>query len=310
MRSSSPRRPWPSASSGPSARWPRRGWASRSPGADELAPRLASVLAVVYLIFNEGYSATAGEDLVRPALCEEAMRLGRVLAALVPARVRGARPAGPDGAAGVAAARPHRPGRRAGHRSSTRTAAAGTSCSIRRGLAGLARGRGARRRRGALRRAGRDRRRARQGPHGARRPTGRASPRSTPCWPGWPVAGRRAEPRGRRLDGRRPAAALELVDGLDEPALRRTTTCCRASAATCWPSWAAPPRRAPSSSAPPGSRPTSASATCCSPGPGSAGPHRTSAASPGSGTPPRRGSTTNLTTVCSTPAPALPGTLD
>jgi RNA polymerase sigma factor (sigma-70 family) len=54
------------------------------PGADELAPRLASVLAVVYLVFNEGYSATAGEDLVRPALCDEAMRLGRVLAALVP----------------------------------------------------------------------------------------------------------------------------------------------------------------------------------------------------------------------------------
>jgi RNA polymerase sigma-70 factor, ECF subfamily len=55
-----------------------------SPGADELAPRLASVLAVVYLVFNEGYSATAGEDLVRPALCNEAMRLGRILAALVP----------------------------------------------------------------------------------------------------------------------------------------------------------------------------------------------------------------------------------
>jgi RNA polymerase sigma-70 factor (ECF subfamily) len=55
-----------------------------SPGADELAPRLASVLAVVYLVFNEGYSATAGEDVVRPALCDEAMRLGRVLAALAP----------------------------------------------------------------------------------------------------------------------------------------------------------------------------------------------------------------------------------
>ncbi|WP_214406867.1 RNA polymerase sigma factor [Pseudonocardia lacus] len=55
-----------------------------APGADELAPRLASVLAVVYLVFNEGYAATAGEDHLRPALCEEAMRLGRVLAALVP----------------------------------------------------------------------------------------------------------------------------------------------------------------------------------------------------------------------------------
>jgi RNA polymerase sigma factor (sigma-70 family) len=52
-------------------------------GAD-LAPRLASVLGVVYLLFNEGYSATAGPDLVRPALCDEAMRLGRILAALAP----------------------------------------------------------------------------------------------------------------------------------------------------------------------------------------------------------------------------------
>jgi predicted RNA polymerase sigma factor len=46
--------------------------------------RLASVVEVIYLIFNEGYSATAGEDWVRPALCEEAMRLGRILAALAP----------------------------------------------------------------------------------------------------------------------------------------------------------------------------------------------------------------------------------
>jgi len=55
-----------------------------SPGADELGPRLASVLAVIYLVFNEGYSATTGEDLVRPELCDEALRLGRILAALVP----------------------------------------------------------------------------------------------------------------------------------------------------------------------------------------------------------------------------------
>ena len=52
-------------------------------GAD-LEARLASVLGVVYLIFNEGYSATAGDDWVRPALCEDALRLGRVLAGLVP----------------------------------------------------------------------------------------------------------------------------------------------------------------------------------------------------------------------------------
>jgi RNA polymerase sigma factor (sigma-70 family) len=52
-------------------------------GADRVA-RLASVLEVIYLIFNEGYSATAGTDWVRPALCDEALRLGRILAELVP----------------------------------------------------------------------------------------------------------------------------------------------------------------------------------------------------------------------------------
>src|SRR3989449_11505013 len=52
-------------------------------GAD-LAGRLSSVLEVVYLIFNEGYSATTGDDWMRPALCEDALRLGRILAELVP----------------------------------------------------------------------------------------------------------------------------------------------------------------------------------------------------------------------------------
>ena len=54
------------------------------PPREELTARLASVLEVIYLIFNEGYSATAGEDWMRPALCEEALRIGRVLAELVP----------------------------------------------------------------------------------------------------------------------------------------------------------------------------------------------------------------------------------
>ncbi|MER5812227.1 RNA polymerase sigma factor [Streptomyces sp. NPDC002033] len=53
-------------------------------GADR-EQRLASVLEVIYLVFNEGYSATAGDDLVRPALCEDALRLSRVLAGLMPA---------------------------------------------------------------------------------------------------------------------------------------------------------------------------------------------------------------------------------
>jgi RNA polymerase sigma factor (sigma-70 family) len=50
----------------------------------ELAARLSSVLGVIYLIFNEGYSATAGDDWMRPALCEDALRLGRILAELAP----------------------------------------------------------------------------------------------------------------------------------------------------------------------------------------------------------------------------------
>jgi RNA polymerase sigma factor (sigma-70 family) len=50
----------------------------------ELAERLSSVLDVIYLIFNEGYSATAGDDWIRPSMCDEALRLGRVLAELVP----------------------------------------------------------------------------------------------------------------------------------------------------------------------------------------------------------------------------------
>jgi len=54
------------------------------PGGPERVARLTSVLEVIYLIFNEGYSATAGEDWVRPALCEEALRLGRILAELTP----------------------------------------------------------------------------------------------------------------------------------------------------------------------------------------------------------------------------------
>ena len=55
------------------------------PAEDERATRLSAVLGVLYLLFNEGYSATAGDDWLRPALCDEAVRLGRILATLAPA---------------------------------------------------------------------------------------------------------------------------------------------------------------------------------------------------------------------------------
>src|SRR5262245_34862854 len=54
------------------------------PRGEQLGPRLASVLEVIYPVFNEGYSATAGDDWMRPALCEDALRLGRILAGLAP----------------------------------------------------------------------------------------------------------------------------------------------------------------------------------------------------------------------------------
>ena len=55
-----------------------------TPDGSELDERLPAVLEVIYLVFNEGYAATAGEDLIRPGLCEEALRLGRIVAELVP----------------------------------------------------------------------------------------------------------------------------------------------------------------------------------------------------------------------------------
>jgi predicted RNA polymerase sigma factor len=54
------------------------------PRGSELAARVSSVLEVIYLVFNEGYAATAGDDWLRPALCEDALRLGRILAELAP----------------------------------------------------------------------------------------------------------------------------------------------------------------------------------------------------------------------------------
>jgi RNA polymerase sigma factor (sigma-70 family) len=62
----------------------KSGLAYETPRGPELAIRLASVLEVIYLVFNEGYTATVGDDWMRPQLCDEALRLGRILAALAP----------------------------------------------------------------------------------------------------------------------------------------------------------------------------------------------------------------------------------
>ena len=91
------------------------------------ATRLASVLEVIYLIFNEGYSATAGDDWMRPALCEDALRLGRILAELMPdePEVHGL-----VALMEIQASRSRRASVRAASRSccSIRTARAGISC--------------------------------------------------------------------------------------------------------------------------------------------------------------------------------------
>jgi RNA polymerase sigma factor (sigma-70 family) len=157
------------------------------PRGPELGSRLASVLEVVYLIFNEGYTATAGEDWMRPALCDEAMRLARILAELAPDE--------PE-AHGLAALLQLQASRTA-----ARTDAQGRPVLladqhrgrwdrllIRRGLAGLERAEAC-----ALRKA------ARSGPTPCRRPsppamhappvpatpTGRASRRCTTPWRPW-----------------------------------------------------------------------------------------------------------------------------
>jgi predicted RNA polymerase sigma factor len=79
------------------------------PRGAELAARLASVLEVIYLIFNEGYAATAGEDLIRPSLCAEAQRLGRILAARMPDEPEVLRPPRADGNPGIAPGGARRP---------------------------------------------------------------------------------------------------------------------------------------------------------------------------------------------------------
>ena len=176
----------------------------RVPPAHLLPERTAAVLAVLYLLFNEGYAATRGADLVRPDLCAEAIRLARTARRADAGRARGARPARADAAARRPARRPGRRGRRAGHAGGPGPRRAGTtrrSTRASRVLDAALR----RRRAGAVPDPGRDR--------------GAATPRRpTAADTDWAqiaalyeqlarrcaVAGRRAEPGGGGGDGRRP----------------------------------------------------------------------------------------------------------
>ena len=79
------------------------------PSGDERVARLDDVMGVIYLIFNEGYTATTGPDWMRPDLCAEAIRLARMLGELMPGEPDRARSAGPVGVAGLADPGPGRP---------------------------------------------------------------------------------------------------------------------------------------------------------------------------------------------------------
>ena len=74
----------PNASSARSGRFRKSGLAYETPSGEQLSERLSSVLEVVYLVFNEGYAAAHGDDWLRPQLCDEALRMGRVLTAIAP----------------------------------------------------------------------------------------------------------------------------------------------------------------------------------------------------------------------------------
>ena len=191
-------------------------------GADR-AERLSSVLEVLYLVFNEGYTATAGDDWMRPQLCQEAMRLGRILAGLAPDEPE------VHGLVALMEIQASRFAARTGPSGEPvllldQNRARWDQLLIRRGLAALARPRrrrGRRTGRGPYALAGRDRRLPRAGAHGGgnrlaadRRALRRARRAHT-------LPGRRSQPRGGARDRLRPGGRAELVDALGaEPALK------------------------------------------------------------------------------------------
>ena len=181
------------------------GLAYETPRGPELALRLASVLEVIYLIFNEGYVATAGDDWMRPQLCEEALRLGRILSlSLTPTEPEDARSSELDGASCFARGGAHEPDGRTDSAAGAESRALGSIADPARTCrldAGRAVGRRARR----LHAAGGNRRATCPGADGSgdRLDTDRRALRRT-CVAG-ALAGRRAQSRGRGGDGGRGA---------------------------------------------------------------------------------------------------------
>ena len=215
--------------------------------------RLSSVLEVLYLVFNEGYTATAGDDWMRPQLCQEAMRLGRILAGLAPDE--------PE-VHGLVALMEIQASRFA-----ARTDAAGEpvllldqnrarwdQLLIRRGLAALAQAEAKARAQDSRKAPTRCRPRsppAMRGRARRRKPTGCGSSGSTARWPSSrpprsSISTGRS--RSRSPSARRPGSRSSMRSATSRRS--RTTTCCRACAATCWSSSAVMRKRAPSSSAP------------------------------------------------------------
>ena len=116
------------------------GLSYETPRGNELSQRLASVLEVVYLIFNEGYTAARGDDWLRPQLCNEALRIGRVLISIAPARAGSAWAAGADGDERLAHRRSHRRDRRT-HLLLDQNRALWDQLQIRRGMLALGKAR-------------------------------------------------------------------------------------------------------------------------------------------------------------------------
>ena len=205
------------------------------PTGPERTRRLDDVMAVIYLIFNEGYTATAGEDWMRPDLANEAMRLARMLADLAPDERRGARTPGAAGDPGLEDGRPARRAGRAGPAGGAGPEPLGPAADPPRAGRPAA-GRAARRARQAGREvlpAGLDRRPAR--PRRARRGHQLAPDRGAVRRPGRGRAGtgRRGEPGGRARAGVRPGRGARRAGASWTPVASATRRSCPACAATC-----------------------------------------------------------------------------